>query len=266
MVGGLIAANSSTILTHLNWGSSYLVHDFYQRFVRKNAPDKHYVLMGRLTTIGLFACASCLVYLLDSAKSAFDIILQVGAGTGLLYLLRWFWWRINAWCEVVAMVSSFGISLILLILKTQFGMQFSTHYALLTTIAVTTVCWMLTVFLGPQTDRKVLIEFYRKVRPFGPGWKRIRLEAGISEQEAAATHENMPLALLGWTTGCTAIWSALFAIGNFLYGRMGLALLLSGIFIASGLVLVFVINQLWGNASGSASPALSNNHPNKTTK
>jgi len=118
MVGGLIAANSSTILTHLNWGSSYLVHDFYQRFVRKNAPDKHYVLMGRLTTVGLFVCASGMVYLLDSAKSAFDIILQVGAGTGLLYLLRWFWWRINAWCEVVAMISSFGISLVLLILKT----------------------------------------------------------------------------------------------------------------------------------------------------
>ena len=121
MVGGLIAANSSTILTHLNWGASYLVHDFYRRFVRKDASEKHYVLVGRLTTIGLFVCASGMVYLLDSAKDAFDIILQVGAGTGLLYLLRWFWWRINAWCEVVAMVSSFGISLVLLILKTQFG-------------------------------------------------------------------------------------------------------------------------------------------------
>jgi Na+/proline symporter len=266
MVGGLIAANSSTILTHLNWGSSYLVHDFYQRFVRKNAPDKHYVLMGRLTTVGLFVCASGTVYLLDSAKSAFDIILQVGAGTGLLYLLRWFWWRINAWCEVVAMVSSFGISLVLLILKTQFGMVFSTHYALLTTIAVTTVCWVLTAFLGPQTDRQVLIEFYRKIRPFGPGWKRIREAAGISKQEAADTHENIPLALLGWSAGCTAIWSSLFTVGNFLYGRMGLAMLLLGVFIASGLALVFVINQLWANTSGDASPALSNKNPNKPTK
>ena len=191
MVGGLIAANSSTILTHLNWGSSYLVHDFYRRFVRKDASEKHYVLVGRLTTVGLFVCASGMVYLLDSAKSAFDIILQVGAGTGLLYLLRWFWWRINAWCEVVAMISSFGISLVLLILKTQFGVEFSTHYALLITIGVTTVCWVLTAFLGPQTDRQTLIEFYRKVRPFGPGWRRIRQEAGISEQEAAATHENI---------------------------------------------------------------------------
>jgi Na+/proline symporter len=266
MVGGLIAANSSTILTHLNWGSSYLVHDFYRRFVRKDAPDKHYVFMGRMTTIGLFVCASGMVYLLDSAKSAFDIILQVGAGTGLLYLLRWFWWRINAWCEVVAMASSFGISLVLLILKTQFGMVFTTHYALLTTIAVTTFCWVLTAFVSPQTDRKVLVEFYRKVRPFGPGWKRVREEAGISEQEAAATHENMPLALLGWSAGCTSIWAALFTVGNFLYGRMGLALLLLGVFIASGLVLVFVINQLWANTSGDASPAPSNRNPNEATQ
>ena len=266
MVGGLIAANSSTILTHLNWGSSYLVHDFYQRFVRKNAPDKHYVLMGRLTTVGLFVCASGMVYLLDSAKSAFDIILQVGAGTGLLYLLRWFWWRINAWCEVVAMASSFGISLVLLILKTQFGMEFTTHYALLTTIAVTTVCWVLTAFLGPQTDRQKLIEFYKKVRPFGPGWKRIREEAGISEAEAAASHENIPLALLGWSAGCTAIWSSLFTVGNFLYGRMGLAMMLLGVFIVSGLLLIYVINQLWANTGGRTDPALSGSNPNKATK
>jgi len=261
MVGGLIAANSSTVLTHLNWGSSYLVHDFYRRFLRKDAAEKHYVLVGRLTTVGLFLCASGVVYLLDSAKSAFDIILQVGAGTGLLYLLRWFWWRITAWCEVVAMISSFGISLVLLVLKTQYGLQFSTHYALLTTIAVTTVCWMLTAFYGPQTDRQTLIAFYSKVRPFGPGWRRIRQEAGISEAEAAATHENIPLALLGWSAGCAAIWSSLFTVGNFLYGRMGLALLLLAVFIVSGLVLLFTINRLWSGASASARAVLANTNP-----
>jgi hypothetical protein len=243
-----------------------LVHDFYRRFVRQNAPEKHYVLAGRLTTIGLFVCASGMVYLLDSAKGAFDIILQVGAGTGLLYLLRWFWWRITAWCEVVAMVSSFGISLVLLILKTQFGVEFSTHYALLATIAVTTICWVLTAFLGPHTDRKVLIEFYRKVRPFGPGWRAVREEAGISKQEAAATHENIPLALLGWTAGCAAIWSSLFTVGNFLYGRIGLALVLLGVFMVSGLLLIYVINQLWANNSGGTGPALSNKNPNQATK
>ena len=114
MVGGLIAANSSTILTHLNWGASYLVHDFYRRFIRRDAEEKHYVMAGRLVTVGLFLCSSAVVYLLDTAKDTFDIILQIGAGTGLLYLVRWFWWRVNAWCEVVAMISSFVVSVLLL--------------------------------------------------------------------------------------------------------------------------------------------------------
>ena len=118
---------------------------------------------ARLVTVGLFVCASGAVYLLDSAKDAFDIILQVGAGTGLLYLVRWFWWRVNAWSEIVAMVSSFVVSVTLLVLRRR-GMDFSTHVALLITIAVTTTCWMLTAFFGPQTDRAVLIDFYKKVR------------------------------------------------------------------------------------------------------
>ncbi len=159
MVGGLIAANSSTILTHLNWGASYLVHDFYRRFIKADATERHYVMAGRLATVLLFVCSSVTVYLLDSAKNAFDIILQIGAGTGLLYLVRWFWWRVNAWCEIVAMASSFLTSVALLVLAKN-GTTFSTHAALLTTIAVTTVCWLVTAYLGPQTDREVLIRFY----------------------------------------------------------------------------------------------------------
>jgi Na+/proline symporter len=248
MVGGLIAANSSTILTHLNWGASYLVHDFYRRFIRKDAHEKHYVMVGRLVTIGLFFCASATVYLLDTAKDAFDVIIQIGAGTGLLYLVRWFWWRVNAWCEVVAMVSSFAVSVALLVLARS-GLHFSTHVALLVTVAVTTVCWIVTAYLGPETDRETLIAFYRKVRPFGPGWKRIREEAGISALEAQATRENIPLALLGWFTGCTMIWSALFTVGNFLYGRLGYAFGLLGVFIASGFVLLRVVNRVWSDSS-----------------
>jgi Na+/proline symporter len=261
MVGGLIAANSSTILTHLNWGSSYLVHDFYQRFVRKGASEKHYVLVGRLTTIGLFLSAAGTVYLLDTAKDSFDIMLQVGAGTGLLYLLRWFWWRITAWCEVVAMISSFGVSIVLLLLKRGGVATLPTHYALLLTIGVTTICWLITAFVGPQTDRQTLVAFYRKVRPFGPGWRRVREEAGISEQEAAATHENIPLALLGWSAGCTVIWSSLFTLGNFLYGRYGLALVLLATFIATGLVLLYVINKLWAKDSGAELIAAASGRP-----
>jgi len=246
MVGGLIAANSSTILTHLNWGASYLVHDFYRRFIKKDATERHYVMAGRYATVLLFISASGLVFFLDSAKDAFDIILQVGAGTGLLYLLRWFWWRINAWCEVAAMVSSFLVSITLLVLSKN-GIHFSTHIALLITIAFTTICWLLTVFLGPETDRSVLIAFYKKVRPFGPGWKKIRAEAGVSEAEARASHENIPMALLGWSAGCTTIWSALFTVGNFLYGRTDTAFALLGVFIVSGGGLLYVINRLWSD-------------------
>jgi Na+/proline symporter len=251
MVGGLIAANSSTNLTHLNWGASYLVHDFYRRFINKTATEKHYVMVGRLATVVLFVSAGALVFVLDTAKDSFDIILQVGAGTGLLYLVRWFWWRVNAWCEVNAMVSSFAFSLLLLVLR-KFGVIVPTHYALILTVVVTTISWMLTAFLGPQTDRQTLVAFYKKVRPFGPGWKAVRKEAGISEAEAKGTHESFPLALIGWVSGSLTIWSALFAVGNFLYGRTTYALILLAVFIASGLVLLRVVSRLW--SKGPAAP------------
>jgi solute:Na+ symporter, SSS family len=242
MVGGLIAASSSTILTHLNWGASYLVHDFYRRFVRTDADERHYVLAGRLATVGIFIGAAAMVYLLDTAKDVFDVILQVGAGTGLLYLVRWFWWRVNAWCEIVAMVSSFLVSIGLLVLRSQ-GIGFSTHVALVVTVAITTVCWVATAYLGPPTDPAVLVAFWRKVQPAGPGWRRIRELAGATSTRI--DQDNIPLALLGWVAGCTCIWSALFAEGNFLYGRMPQALMLTVVFVASSLVLAYVVRRMW---------------------
>ena len=244
MVGGLVAANSSTILTHLNWGASYLVHDFYRRFVRKDAGEKHYVMAGRIATVILFLASSSLVFFLDSAKNAFDIILQVGAGTGLLYLVRWFWWRVNAWCEVVAMVSSFVVSLILLFLNRN-GIPISTHIGLLVTVICTTICWVTTAYCGPETDRATLIAFYTKIRPFGPGWRRIRREAGLSDERPGASAQNIPMALLGWFAGCTMIWSALFAVGNVLYARYDLAITLSVVFAVSACAVTYVVNRLW---------------------
>jgi Na+/proline symporter len=253
MVGGLIAANSSTILTHLNWGASYLVHDFYRQFMKKDASEKHYVMVGRLATVLLFVLSSALVFVLDSAKDAFDVILQIGAGTGLLYLIRWFWWRVNAWCEVAAMVSSFGISLLFLILAKN-GIHFSTHAALLMTIAFTTVCWVTTAFVGPTTDRQVLIDFYTKVRPFGPGWKKVQKDAGLVDGWAGprAAGDNIPLALLGWVAGCTMIWSALFTVGNFLYGRTSTATFLLATFVVSGSALIYVVQRLWSGSKAEA--------------
>jgi solute:Na+ symporter, SSS family len=246
MVGGLIAANSSTILSHLNWGASYLVHDFYRRFLRPAETEKHYVRAGRIATILLFLLSSALVFVLQTAQESFYLILQVGAGTGLLYLLRWFWWRVTAWCEIVAMVSSFVVSLLFLAL-TRNGIVFSADQQLIITVAVTTVCWITTAYLGPQTEPKTLIDFYLKVRPFGPGWRRVRALAGVSDAEAAswAKTDNFPLALLGWFMGTVLIWAALFTVGNFLYGRLGYAFALLGISVVSGGVLISVIRRLW---------------------
>ncbi|KAF0140782.1 MAG: Na+/solute symporter [Stygiobacter sp.] len=244
MVGGLIAANSSTILTHLNWGASYLVHDFYRRFIKTDATEKHYVFAGRIATVFLFIVSSALVFFLDSALDAFHIILQIGAGTGLLYLLRWFWWRINAWAEVAAMVSSFAISIVLLILNKN-GIEFSTHISLIITIAFTTICWVTTSYISPQTDKQTLIEFYKKVRPFGPGWKAIKIETGFTDNELEESKNNIPLGLLGWVSGCTMIWSALFTVGNFLYGRLELAFMLLTVFAISTFILVKVVKKVW---------------------
>lgn len=247
MVGGLVAANSSTILTHLNWGASYLVHDFYRRFINKTAEEKHYVFAGRLMTVALFILSSAVVYMLDSAKSAFDIILQVGAGTGLLYLVRWFWWRVNAWCEVAAMISSFVVSVLFMILEKEHIFSTGSPQKLMITIAITTVCWVLAAYLAPQTDRQTLIDFYTKVRPAGPGWEAIRRETGISKEEAVRTGDSMPMALIGWVSGCMVIWSALFTVGNILYGRWGNAAGLGLVFVISGLALINVVNKLWDN-------------------
>ena len=250
MVGGLFAAYSSTILTHLNWGASYLVHDFYRRFIRRDAAESHYVLIGRASTVMLFVCSAGVTFVLDTAKGAFDVILQVGAGTGLLYLLRWFWWRINAWCEVVAMASSFIVSVALLMLN-RGGADISTHLGLLITVTITTVCWVITAFVGPQTDRQTLIEFCRKVRPFGPGWRQIRREAGLSSADDSNRGQNIPLALLGWVLGCVVIWSGLFTAGNFLYGRTSMAVSLLVVFIGAGLGLMKVVSRLWNSSEGA---------------
>jgi SSS family solute:Na+ symporter len=117
--------------------------------------------------------------------------------------------------------------------------------ALIITIVATTVCWITTAVVGPQTDRQVLINFYRKVRPAGPGWEPIRAIAGLSAAELAAPGDNIPMALLGWVTGCTMIWSALFTVGNYLYGRMDYAIGLLVVFLISGSALLYVIRQLW---------------------
>ncbi len=214
VVAGTLAAYRSTIETHLNWGTSYLVHDFYRRFLRPGRTEKHYVLAGRVTTAMLMIVAALLTYALRTAKEAFDLILSIGAGTGLLYLLRWFWWRVSAWSEIAAMISSFLVAVSFFVARKN-GAQIADHVSLIATVATTTVVWVSVTFLGPQTSRDTLVKFYRLVRPAGPGWNAVRAEAGV-----AASPDSPAQALIGWVLGCLFVYSALFGTGSLLYGRM----------------------------------------------
>jgi len=179
VVAGTLAAYRSTIETHLNWGTSYLVHDFYRRFLRPGLSERHYVFVGRLTTAGLMIAAALLTYALGTAREAFDLILSVGAGTGLLYLLRWFWWRISAWSEIAAMTSSFLVALGFFIARKN-GLEMPAHISLLVTVGVTSVVWIATTFLAPTTDEDTLEQFFTLVRPAGPGWKRVAAHTGVA--------------------------------------------------------------------------------------
>lgn len=242
MVAGMLAAYRSTIETHLNWGTSYLVHDFYRRFLRPGETEKHYVLVGRLTTAGLMICAALLTFALDTAKESFDLILSIGAGTGLLYILRWFWWRINAWSEVAAMVSSFVIAIGFFIARKS-GVVVGSEISLVITIVTSTIVWMTVTFMAPQTDKARLISFYKLVRPAGPGWREIRAASGDTRSP-----DSLTLSLVGWMLGITFVYSALFGTGSFLYGRTGTAMAWLGAFVVSGFFLFRLMPRLWAGS------------------
>ncbi|HVZ78023.1 MAG TPA: sodium:solute symporter family protein [Gemmatimonadaceae bacterium] len=247
MVAGMLAAYRSTIETHLNWGTSYLVHDFYRRFLKRDGTERHYVFVGRVVTALLMVCAALLTFGLDTAKESFDLILSVGAGTGLIYLLRWFWWRINAWSEVSAMVSSFLVALGFFVAR-KMGAQTPEYVSLVVTVATTTVVWVVTTFLTSPSDRAQLVRFYKLVRPAGPGWTEFRRETGLGPSP-----DSLPQAMLGWMFGCLFVYSALFGTGSFLYGRTPQAIMWSVLFVLSGIALVVLIPRLW--SGGEALPS-----------
>ena len=239
MVAGLLAAYVSTISTHLNWGTSYLVHDFYRRFMKPGRDEKHYVLVGRLVTALLMLLAGLLTFRLQTASKTFQLLLSIGAGTGLIYLLRWFWWRINAWSEISAMASSFLTSLVLFLRDTP-AHPVSPVFSLLMTVAVTTVVWVTVTLFTEPANRETLIAFYRLVRPAGPGWKPIAAEAGPVESP-----DSLPQSLLGWVLGCTFIYAALFGTGSFIYGKTAQGLVWLALFLVSGFGLLRLLPKLW---------------------
>jgi SSS family solute:Na+ symporter len=228
MIAGLLAAYVSTLSTHLNWGSSYLVHDAYRRFVRPGATEKHYVMVGRIVTAALMLAAMLLTFVLNSARQAFELMMSVGAGTGLIYLLRWYWWRVNAWSEISAMVSSFVVA-VGFAAASRNGVVVPTHIALISTVAMTTIVWVSTTLLTKPTDRATLVSFYERVRPGGPGWNPVRAHAS-----GGASPDSLATAALASVLGCAFIYAALFGAGSVLYGHTAQALLWACVFLASG--------------------------------
>lgn len=240
MVAGLFAAYRSTMETHLNWGTSYLVHDFYQRFVAPGASQQRLVLVGRIVTVLLMLCGAALTPLLSSAKEAFGLLLTIGAGTGLIYLLRWFWWRINAWSEVSAMFSSFVVS-VGFFAAGKLGHPVDPTTSLLATVATTTAVWLAVTFLTPAVPEAALVAFYAKVRPAGPGWARIRRENGLPPSP-----DSPAQSLLGWVLGLAAVYGALFAAGQFVYGHPVPGSVWAAVSAGAILGLVAIGTRLWG--------------------
>ena len=229
-VASLAAAYMSTISTHLNWGSSYIVGDFYRRFIAPNESDKHYVMVGRVSTVLLIVLASLLALVLQNALQAFQILLQVGAGTGLIFLLRWFWWRVNAWSEITAISVSFLVAVYFQFVHQAVGFAaLDPSLTLVIGVAITTLAWIGVTFMTPATDRATLQSFYDLIHPMGRGWD------AVVQTDARAPKGSLSAGLLCWFLGCVAVYSALFCTGYFLYGNLlAAAVALMALVLAAG--------------------------------
>ena len=244
LLASLAAAFMSTIASHLNWGSSYVVNDFYKRFFEPEASEKKLVLLGRITTV-LLMLFSCLVaLLLSNALQAFAILLQIGAGTGLLFILRWFWYRINIYSEISAMIISFLVAFYLQIVHPRIGFDpISTEGQLILGVAITTFSWILITYLTPEEDKEVLRDFYKKIQPGGKGWKKVVDQAKDDGIDLIGKKEawDVPTGILCMVLGCFFIYSILFSIGYLLYSEYTFAIILLTVSIVS----LFFLQKAW---------------------
>lgn len=217
MMAGFAAAYMSTVGTHLNWGASYIVNDFYKRFLRTDATEKHYVAVSRWTTVGLFVASVFVTMHLSSVEQAWKFLLALGAGTGLVLILRWYWWRINAWSEISAMLASLVTSAIALrVIPPRYpkGDLRADAVVMLVTVAVSTVVWLTTTFLTAPESEATLEAFYRRVRPGGPGWATVSTRAGFGREAIPGG----ALAWTNWVAGIVAVYATLFGIGKLIFG------------------------------------------------
>ena len=244
LVASLIAAFMSTISTHLNWGSSYLVHDFYRRFYVKDKSEKHYVFMGRVFTVLLMIVSAFFALYLNNSLQAFGIILQIGAGTGLIFILRWFWYRINVYSELTAMIVSF---LVALGFEFVFPHNFSVEEKLIIGVTITTICWLVVTLITPPSNIETLQNFYKKIQPGGPGWKKI---IDISESDGIKIvgkkeKWDVPTGILCMLFGSISVYSILFGIGYILYSQTTTGL----IFILISIISVYILMKFWRRLS-----------------
>jgi Na+/proline symporter len=239
LVASLLSAYVSTMSTHLNWGCSYLVNDLYRRFLRPEAGERHLIWVSRFVTALLMVFAGLTVFILTTAGEAFQLLLSIGAGTGLLYLLRWFWWRVNAWSEIAAMGASFSIAFGLFLARRN-GLDLSAEMALVLSVALTTIVWVVVTFLTPPVDRATLRRYYEKVRPAGRGWSKI-----LGEHIQVGTSDSVTLCFVGWILGCAFVYSALFATGALLYGELAQAVVCGCVSVLAGGGLVWVVPRVW---------------------
>jgi SSS family transporter len=224
------AAYMSTIGTHLNWGASYLVNDVYLRFIRPQASRRAQVIASRIATVTLMLLSLVVMAYLNSVEQGWKLLLGLGAGTGLVFILRWYWWRVNAWSEISAMAASFVTSVSLHVAGVDAADTSSHDYAvaMLVTVAVTTVVWLLVTFLTAPEDEAVLERFYRRVRPGGPGWRQVSRRLGFG-------NDRIPggaLSWVNWVAGVVAVYTSLFGVGAFLTGSPGQG----GVYLALAIV------------------------------
>ena len=244
VVASLIAAFMSTISTQVNWGSSYIVNDFYQRFINPQATEQQLVRVGQLSTLGLMVVTCIFALLLSNALQAFNILLQVGAGTGLIFILRWFWWRISAYSELAAMIISFLVAIYLELIHPALDLApLSSGAKLLWGVGITTVGWITVTLLTPPTDDETLRSFYRLVQPGGPGWKKVLDEAHQAGEAMPEETDgwDVPWGILCMFIGVIAVYTALFATGEWIYGNTGLATLLTVV----SAVATFLLFKTW---------------------
>ena len=235
MLAAFAAAYMSTVGTQLNWGASYVINDFYRRFIKPSSSDRHYVIVSQLVTLLLMVVSLVVTFYMESIGGAWKLLLVTGAGTGTVLLLRWFWWRINAWSEVSAMICAAVVSLFLqLQLKWDSAEPRQFAYLMLVTVGITTIVWVaVTMFTQPEPKEK-LIAFYRRVRPEGPGWNRIAAEAGLSSEHAQG---RLSLHLVNWVLGCALIYGSLFGIGKLIFKEWALGSVYLLIAIVAGVLI-----------------------------